>query len=105
MNDPHDEDCPVGVAFRTWLDMVSIQEEHSEESGLSFKESMLTLGWPEEHVECFKMLIDNSTADVIESASNPAEAIVLIRSALCQMSLIAFTLGRQQEGADIEIRR
>ena len=96
----HDEPgCAVLKAYHAWQDVVSVQEEHSDSMVLSFHETQERIGW-DEHQDCIIPILDNC-ANMCMEAETPAEAYVLVRSALMQMSLICFILGRQHEGAEL----
>jgi hypothetical protein len=97
--DHDDLDCDVVKAVKAWQDMVAVQEEHSEELALVFEDTQERAGWVN-HQRCIIPVIDASAQEVMD-ARTPAEAYLLVRSALCQVSLICFILGRQHEGAEV----
>lgn len=86
-------------AMSAWQDLVAQQEEHTSGSDLDFRESQTRAGWLE-HQRCIDPAIDKLAQDCMD-ARTPAEAHLLIRSALFQISLICFIMGRQREGAEI----
>jgi Asp-tRNA(Asn)/Glu-tRNA(Gln) amidotransferase B subunit len=96
----HDEsDCDVVKAMRSWWDIVAIQEEHSELPALDFLKTQERVGWIE-HQRCILPLIEEC-ADQVMDSPNEAVAYLLIKSALCQIALICFVMGRQHEGAEV----
>jgi hypothetical protein len=99
MTDHDIETCSVARAYHAWRDMVAIQEEHSADVALVFAETQERAGWTD-HQECITPVIDAATAEIME-ARIPEEAMILIRSALCQVALICFIMGRQHEGAEV----
>lgn len=97
--DHDDLDCDVVRAVKSWQDLVAVQEEHSDRLGLEFAETQDRAGWVD-HQRCIIPVIDQSAQEVMD-ARTPAEAYLLMRSALCQVALICFILGRQHEGAEV----
>lgn len=96
----HDDlDCDVIRAVKSWQDLVAVQEEHSEQPALVFADTQERAGWTE-HQRCILPVIDASSQEVMD-ARTPAEAYLLIQSALCQVAVICFILGRQHEGAEV----
>lgn len=95
----HSETCDVMKAYRAWQDMVARQEEHSDGNMLDFGDSQTNIGWTE-HQTCIIPIIEQMADDIMD-CNTPAEAYLLIKNALYQMSLITYIMGRQREGAQV----